>query len=113
MLVDVGEVFRSGGQIDFVGRPGEVADDEFVVREAGVQQGGQMPEELGTFEECVADQADVVAAVECERQRRRAGRAGVWPRGRLGEDPEAGEGIGGRVGRGVLAREVGGRCRGS
>jgi hypothetical protein len=71
VLIDVGEIGGAGGEVDCVGRPGEIADDELVLGKSLVEEGLEVAEKLGALEERVADQGDVVAGIQLQRKVRR------------------------------------------
>ena len=68
VLFDRGEIVGARLQIDLVGRPGEVADDELVVGMSEVQEGFEMRKLLRAVEQRVADERDAVALFQLQRQ---------------------------------------------
>jgi hypothetical protein len=98
VLLEVGEVVGPGCEGDLVGRPGERADDEFLLGKRRVEHGRHVTEQGRPLEQRIADEADMVAAAEFERQRRRDRFAGRRPRRRLPVD---------RIAREVFLRGAG------
>jgi hypothetical protein len=68
VLVEVGEVVGPGHEVHFVGGPGEVADDEFVVRVVLVEEGLEMTVAALGIEEEVADEGNAGPFFKGERQ---------------------------------------------
>ena len=68
VLVEVGEVVGTRHEVHFVGRPGEVANDEFVVRVVLVQQGLEMTVAALGIEKEIANEGNAGAGLELERQ---------------------------------------------
>jgi hypothetical protein len=91
VLLEVGEVVGPGSEIDFVGRPGERADDQFLVGKGRVEHGRHVAEQGRPLEQRVADEADMVAPAEFERQRRRDRLAGRRPGGAVEVEAILGE----------------------
>ena len=68
VLVQRGEVVRAGHQVDLVRRPGKVAHDELLLREALVEERLEVAEMVGSIEQGVADVSDTRAGLDLEGQ---------------------------------------------
>ena len=82
----VAEALRPEPDREFVGRPAEVADEDLLLRKAGVEKCLEVAEILHPLGQRVAHNHDVVVRLEFEPTRlRRDGRRGRQPQGP--EDP--------------------------
>ena len=68
MLIGIGEVGWSRLQANLVGRPGQVADHQLMLRISRVQQRLELAELLRSFEQRIADERNVVAVVQSQWQ---------------------------------------------